>query len=203
MAINAQNSNLTAKDLFKQFTEKLNNLDTESEESKKDFDKYSISNASIINNVNTAGRNVQEIFGLSGNSNKFSYNCIDHLQVDHEDYMDIVNTSTTMQDTISKGELLLPTFKYLHEDIFYSLYLYNPEILPPDKMHIQSYMNRSIITKVEELQLIENQLMKEFPEIKNIEYNLIYRASEHGDSAKIFHEKCKEENIFIKEKLKN
>lgn len=145
MAINTQNSNLTAKDLFKQFTEKLNNLDTESEESKKDFDKYSISNASIINNVNTAGRNVQEIFGLSGNSNKFSYNCIDHLQVDHEDYMDIVNTSTTMQDTISKGELLLPTFKYLHEDIFYSLYLYNPEILPPDKMHIQSYMNRSII----------------------------------------------------------
>ena len=60
-----------------------------------------------------------------------------------------------------------------------------------------NYMNRKIITKVEELQLIENQLMKEFPEIKNIEYNLIYRASENGDSAKIFHEKCKEENNLI------
>ena len=60
-----------------------------------------------------------------------------------------------------------------------------------------NFMNRSIITKVEELQLIENQLMKEFPEIKNIEYNLIYRASEHGDSAKIFHEKCNEENNLI------
>ena len=66
-----------------------------------------------------------------------------------------------------------------------------------------NYMNRRIITRVEELQLIENQLMKEFPEIKNIEYNLIYRASEHGDSAKIFHEKCKEENNLILIKIKD
>ena len=66
-----------------------------------------------------------------------------------------------------------------------------------------NYMNRRIITKVEELQLIENQLMKEFPEIKNIDYNLIYRASEHGDSAKIFHEKCNEENNLILIKIKD
>ena len=60
-----------------------------------------------------------------------------------------------------------------------------------------NFMNRRIITKVEELQLIENQLLKEDPNIKTIEYNLIYRGTEHGDSAKIFHEKCNVPNNLI------
>ena len=51
-------------------------------------------------------------------------------------------------------------------------------------------MNRRIINNVEELQLIENQLLKNYPDTKDIEYNLIYRASEDGDTAEKFHEKC-------------
>ena len=51
-------------------------------------------------------------------------------------------------------------------------------------------MNRRIINNVEELQLIENQLLKNYPDTKDIEYNLIYRGSEDGDKAEIFHEKC-------------
>ena len=66
-----------------------------------------------------------------------------------------------------------------------------------------NFMNRRIITKVEELQLIENQLMKEYPTIKNIEYNLIFRATEHGDSAKIFHEKCNGGNNLVLIKIKD
>ena len=143
--VDLNNSSFNAKELFEQFTKSLNNLDTESEQSKKDFDKYKISNIGTFNSVNASGRNVQEIFGLSGDTNKFSHNCIRHIQVDHDDYMDMVDTSAIMQNTIEEGEALLPTFKYLHEDIFLSLYLYNPEILPPEQMHIQSYMNRSII----------------------------------------------------------
>ena len=34
-------------------------------------------------------------------------------------------------------------------------------------------MNRNIIAKIEELQLIENQLLNEYPQIKNIEYNFL------------------------------
>ena len=60
-----------------------------------------------------------------------------------------------------------------------------------------NYMNRRIISKVEELQLIENQILKEHPNIKNIEYDLIYRGSENGDSAKVFHEKCNVPNNLI------
>ena len=51
-------------------------------------------------------------------------------------------------------------------------------------------MNRKIINNVEELQLIENQLLKNYPDTKEIEYSLIYRASEDGDTSEIFHEKC-------------
>ena len=51
-------------------------------------------------------------------------------------------------------------------------------------------MNRRIINNVEELQLIENQLYKNYPDTKDIEFRLLYRASEDGDSSKAFHEKC-------------
>ena len=60
-----------------------------------------------------------------------------------------------------------------------------------------NFMNRNIIAKIEELQLIENQLFNEYPQIKNIEYNLIYRASDDGDSSKDFHEKCNVKNNLI------
>ena len=51
-------------------------------------------------------------------------------------------------------------------------------------------MNRRIINNIEELQLIENQLYKDYPDTKEIEYTLLYRATEDGDKSEIFHEKC-------------
>ena len=93
----------------------------------KDYKEYS-AGTEVFNDsysVNYSGKNVQEIFGLSGKSNKYSYNCFEFLETDHEDYLDIVDFSPEMQNTIAEGEALLPTFKYLHEDIFMSLYQYN------------------------------------------------------------------------------
>lgn len=116
----------------------------------QDFKDFSVDAAKIngTSAVNYEGRNVQEIFGLSGSSNKFSYNCFEILEVDHEDYIDIVDASIEMQKTIAEGEALLPTFKYLHEDIFMSLYQYSANILPPEKMHMQSYLNRNILSQL-------------------------------------------------------
>ena len=51
-------------------------------------------------------------------------------------------------------------------------------------------MNRRIINNIEELQLIENQIFKNYPDTKDIEYTLLYRATEDGDSVEVFHEKC-------------
>ena len=60
-----------------------------------------------------------------------------------------------------------------------------------------NYMNFRIITRVEELQLIENQILKGDPKIKNIEYNLIYRSIEDGDFAQNFYAKCNVSNNLI------
>ena len=116
----------------------------------KDFKEYSTKSNTLAEttSINYQGNNVQEIFGLSGKTNKFSYNCFEFLETDHEDYLDIVDFSPEMQNTIAEGEALLPTFKYLHEDIFMSLYQYNAEVLPPEQMHIQSWMNRNILSKL-------------------------------------------------------
>jgi uncharacterized protein with von Willebrand factor type A (vWA) domain len=127
--------------------------DEEKEEfyNSEDFKQYSAKSNGLteeISNINYKGKNVQEIFGLSGRTNRYSYNCFEFLPVEHEDYLDIVDYSPAMQDTIEKGEKLLPTFKYLHEDIFMSLYQFNAEVLPPEKMHIQAWLNRNILSKL-------------------------------------------------------
>lgn len=116
----------------------------------KDYKEYS-AGTEVFNDsysVNYGGKNVQEIFGLSDKSNRYSYNCFDFIETDHEDYLDIVDFSPEMQNTIAEGEALLPTFKYLHEDIFMSLYQYNATVLPPERMHIQSWMNRNILSQL-------------------------------------------------------
>ena len=116
----------------------------------QEYKQYSVDAEKILGNstVNYNGRNVQEIFGLAGNSNKYSYNCFELIGTDHDDYTDILDASDIMQKTVERGEKLLPTFKYLHEDIFMSLYKFDTTILPPERMHIQSYMNRSILSQL-------------------------------------------------------
>ena len=63
-------------------------------------------------------------------------------------------------------------------------------------------MNRRIINNIEELQLIENQLYKNYPDTKNIEYTLLYRGSENGDSSESFHDKC-DNSVFTLTIIKN
>ena len=63
-------------------------------------------------------------------------------------------------------------------------------------------MNRRIINNIDELQLIENQLYKNYPDTKDIEYTLLYRGSEHGDSSESFHEKC-DNSVFTLTIIKN
>ena len=139
-------------------TAELNNkrLEDMSEEEKeqfynsKDFKEYGTKSETFesTTDINYDGKNVQEIFKLSGDTNRFSYNCFDFVESDKEDYEYIVEFSPEMQETLRRGEILLPTFKYLHQDIFMSLYRHDAVILPPEKMHIQSYMNRNILSKL-------------------------------------------------------
>lgn len=97
--------------------------------------------------ANMHGKTVQEIMGLSNRREQigYSYNSLEHYDIDIEIYEDIVAQSPVMQQTLEEGEELLPTFKYLHQDIFLSLYKYKAVVLPETDMHISTRMNRGII----------------------------------------------------------
>lgn len=97
--------------------------------------------------ANMAGKTVQEIMGLSNRTDTvgYSYNSLEHYEIDLDIYQDIVDQSPVMQATLEEGEELLPTFKYLHQDIFLSLYKYNAVVLPETDMHVSTRMNRGII----------------------------------------------------------
>lgn len=100
--------------------------------------------------ANLHGKTVQEIMGLSNKKEAlgFSYNALEHYDVDIDIYEDIVNQSPVMQATLAEGEEILPTFKYLHQDIFLSLYKYKARVLPEVDMHISTRMNRGIISNL-------------------------------------------------------
>ena len=97
--------------------------------------------------ANMRGKTVQEIMGLSNRKDAvgYSYNALEHYDIDLDIYQDIVDQSPVMQQTLEEGEELLPTFKYLHQDIFLSLYKYKAKVLPETSMHISTRMNRGII----------------------------------------------------------
>jgi len=96
------------------------------------------------------GKTVQDIMGLTDRRNSvgYSYNALEHYDIDLEIYQDIVDQSPVMQETLREGEALLPTFQNLHEDIFLSLLKYKPVIVPETKMHVSTRLNRSIISKL-------------------------------------------------------
>ena len=100
--------------------------------------------------ANLQGKTVQEIMGLSNRKETlgYSYNALEHYDVDIDIYNDIVDQSPVMQQTLEEGEELLPTFKYLHQDIFLSLYKYKARVLPEVDMHISTRMNRGIISNL-------------------------------------------------------
>lgn len=100
--------------------------------------------------ANMKGKTVQEIMGLSNKRDTigYSYNALEHYDIDLDIYQDIVDQSPVMQQTLEEGEELLPTFKYLHQDIFLSLYKYKAKVLPETQMHISTRMNRGIISNL-------------------------------------------------------
>ena len=100
--------------------------------------------------VNIKGKTVQEIMNLSDKDKRiaYSYNALEHYEIDLDIYEDLVAQSPVMQETLEEGEDLLPTFKYLHQDIFLSLFKYKAVVLPESQMHISTRVNYKIISQV-------------------------------------------------------
>lgn len=129
-----------------------NMTDEEIEEFKnsKEYKEYGVDvNEEVITNTkaNMHGKSVQEVLGLTKKheSLAYSYNAIQCYDIDIEIYEDIVAQSPVMQETLEEGESLLPTFKYLHQDIYLSLFKYKALLLSESQMHISTRLNRKII----------------------------------------------------------
>ena len=142
------------KSPFNALQEEHGGFENMNEQEKKDFlssQEYNEYKADIAHATDVApdmhGKTVQQILGLSNakESVGYSFNSLEHYQVDLDIYEDIVDQSPVMQQTLEEGERLLSTFKYLHQDIFLSLYKYKARIIPETQMHISTRMNRGIL----------------------------------------------------------
>ena len=99
---------------------------------------------------NMKGKTVQEIMGLTNRKEALgiSYNSLEHYDIDIDIYQDIADQSPVLQAVLEEGQELLPTFEYLMQDIFLSLYKYRAVVLPEVNMHISTRMNREIIRRL-------------------------------------------------------
>ena len=96
---------------------------------------------------NMQGKTVQDVIGLSDLRARYGchYTSIEHSEVETWMYDDIVANSPVMQQTLEYGEDILPTFKYLHQDLFYMCYKYNVKVRPESEVHVSSKFNRAVI----------------------------------------------------------
>lgn len=128
----------------------LGGFESMSEKDIKDFknsNEYKNYSAEIDNEnikANMQGKTVQEILGLTNlkESVRQSFNAFEHSDVDLMFYEDVVDTSPVMQNTIEIGKQILPTFEYMYQDIFLSLYKYKAKLLPESQIHMSTRINR-------------------------------------------------------------
>ena len=181
---------LSGKKIKEETIEDINN-------NEKDDDKYESEEENNINEVNNNEDNDKNSEDENNRYNNMNLEEEENEEKINEEiyYSDIKKTKETSRSDIIDNwtEDFNLNVKKLLEDNDIKLRF-------TEKLN---FMNRRIITKIEELQLIENQLIKEYPNIKDVEYNLIYRGTEHGDSAKVFHEKCNEPNNLVLIKTKD
>lgn len=142
------------RDLFSDLFESHNSLGDMTEEDREKFQnsqEYKDYSATVHETTekqaNMYGKSVEEVMGLTSMRERlgYSFNSIKCYQVDIEDYMDFVDQSPVMQQTLEEGKQILPTFEYLYQDIYMSLAKYRLELVPEDEMYTSTRLNRGIL----------------------------------------------------------
>lgn len=106
------------------------------------------SNAEIVPYYNLDGKTIQEIFSLGTICNlKKRFNCIDCYDVEIDIFNDLIETSQEMQELLSEGTTTLPSFRYLCEDIFLSLYKYKVQLVERYELHKSVEMNHLLMQR--------------------------------------------------------
>lgn len=100
-----------------------------------------------VQEANMNGFDVKSILGLTDKEVEltYSHNIFEHYMIDSEIYSDLVDQSPLMQNTLKTGKSKLPTFDYMHEDMFMSLYKYSPKAIPNERLHPSAKVNAKIL----------------------------------------------------------
>lgn len=73
---------------------------------------------------------------------------INTCEVEHENYEDLVDTASKVREVSNKGKEELPTYNRLVEDIYNSLYKYNPALKNIEEVNKEYRNNQVIMDKV-------------------------------------------------------
>ena len=124
--------------------ESMSDKDMEDFKTSDEYKSYSAEVKSDNIKANMQGKTVQEMLGLTNlkDSVKQSFNAFEHTEVDLWFFEDMVAISPVMQETLEKGCDIYPTFEYMYQDIFLSLYKYKVTLLPENDIHLSTRLNR-------------------------------------------------------------
>ena len=101
--------------------------------------------------INLEADNLADALGIEkGSPLVFHDNCIKHTTSDEFIYEDTVEEVHRFQRSIQKGQDELPTFDRLHQDLFYSMYKYKPEMIAEEEMKPSAKMNHKIMSQLVE-----------------------------------------------------
>jgi uncharacterized protein with von Willebrand factor type A (vWA) domain len=115
-----------------------------------DFDELDAVLQEVDNSINMQGKTVTEILGLSQKIEPQTHSVV-HYDVDIDMYEDLYVASSVMQESVADGMQEITTFDTLHQDMFLSLFKYQPEIIPESHMKRSTRINNRIMRKLVEL----------------------------------------------------
>lgn len=95
--------------------------------------------------------NLADTLGISkGGPLVYHDNCIKHTTSDEFIYEDTIEEVRRFQRGIEKGQNEIPTFDKLHQDLFYSMYKYKPELIAQEEMKPSAKLNHKIMSQLTE-----------------------------------------------------
>lgn len=101
------------------------------------------------------------------NDNKeFVRNCVRHDAFDRMAYEEIYSQAKELQDLTEQGVKMMGTFASLGEDVFFSLYKTNPELIGQDDIEEKCILNYEMVSKLMESQSYQD--LKQYTQLDEL-----------------------------------
>ena len=109
---------------------------------------YDVIIADEEKNIPNTTNSVNAILGVNVDNRYKTHNSIEGYDVDLDTYSDIYNVSTRIKENVENGKMELGVYDKLNEDMFLSLFKYQPKIVKESTMHKSTIINNKIMKKL-------------------------------------------------------